>query len=198
MIFSENPQIGNIRFAVVMLSSKLFSGSCSGRLFDGDARARGTAGEQRLEPGRAQRNTPCRWREARSSEVDEHRASKPGDARPCIVIDLDDKIIEMIRAPQAIAGCVGRAADWAIVGTVAGVFTPGVVRRNSANRQQCSRRRAAICAPPKPHETKAPAWRGAVALTLVRLDAGPAERYRNSEGAGGEPAPCPIARTGAD
>ena len=42
--------------------------------------------------------------------MDEHRAAAAGDARPGVVVDLDDEIVELVGAPQPVAGLAGRAA----------------------------------------------------------------------------------------
>jgi hypothetical protein len=67
--------------------------------------------------------------------MDEHRAAAAGQARPRIVIDLDDEVIKMIIAPKAVARLPRRDADRAIVmSAVARVFAPSVQRSDAAKR----------------------------------------------------------------
>jgi hypothetical protein len=106
--------------------------------------------------------------------MDEYGAAPPSDAWPRIMIELDDHVIEMIGAPKAIARCVGLRANRLIVSAVVRLFAPGINETYPPRGQQRAGVRAAIRAPPQPHQAKLAAGRGAVAFALVGADAGAA------------------------
>jgi len=58
--------------------------------------------------------------------VDEHRAAAASDARPRIVVNLDDKIIKIIRARQPIGICIRWHLDRSIIMAIGRVFAPTV------------------------------------------------------------------------
>lgn len=124
--------------------------------------------------------------------MNEHRAAAPGHARPRIVVDFDDKIVQMVRTSQVVAGCIDRASHWAIVTAVSGILTPGIIGGNTAEGEQRARRRTAVGSPPQTDQTKSTARRGAIALALIGLYAGPPKRDRNVHRADSQPALAPV------
>jgi hypothetical protein len=102
--------------------------------------------------------------------MDKNGAAKILYARTRVMIELDDKIVQMVVAPKAIGRTRLREFDRAIVAAVGRVFTPCVVHFDSARRQSRPWMRQAVGAPPKPHEPEGSARRGAISLAFVRLD----------------------------
>jgi hypothetical protein len=118
-----------------------------------------------------------------------NRAAAPRYARPAIMVKFDDQIVELIIAPQAIAGLAGFAPDWAIVAAIARVFAPGIVWADCTQWKPRSRTKAPIGAPPQPPQSEAAKRRCAVAFTFVGLDAGPPERNRDRKLPGDQDSP---------
>jgi hypothetical protein len=58
--------------------------------------------------------------------VDEDRAAAASDARPRIVVNLDDKIIKIVCARQSFGICIRWHLDRLIIVTIGGVFAPTV------------------------------------------------------------------------
>src|SRR5262245_58346676 len=71
-------------------------------------------------------NTSSGWREAGSREMQEHGAAASGDARAGVVVDLDDEIVEVILALQAVAGFACGTAHRLVIVAVGRIFAPGV------------------------------------------------------------------------
>ena len=67
--------------------------------------------------------------------MQKYRAAEAGDARTAVVIDLDDEIVEVVIAPQTIATVVPVQSYRLVVMTAVGVFAPGVLRPDGANRR---------------------------------------------------------------
>jgi hypothetical protein len=112
--------------------------------------------------------------------MDEYGAAAPGNARPRVVVELDNQIIEPVVAAQPIAWFIGRPAKGPVITAIRRVFAPSVGGPDSPNRQRCPRLRQAVGPPPQAHRMK-PAGRGAaVAFALVGQDAAAAERNRQS------------------
>ena len=65
--------------------------------------------------------------------MQEDRAAAPGDPRPCVVIDLDNEVIEVIGALQTVARMLTVNPDRLVVMAVGWIFTPGIVVTNGAN-----------------------------------------------------------------
>ena len=126
----------------------------------------------------------------------ENRAAASGDTRPRVVIDLDDEIVEMILAPEPVAGFIGPALERTIIAPVGGILAPGVVRSNRPDRQLRPRPRGAIGAPPEPPQLEQAARRATVAFALVGLNPSAPERYRDGEGARDQQAFSPMPRSG--
>jgi len=77
--------------------------------------------------GKRQRHTASCRRAIRPREVEEHGTPPPRDTRAPVVVDLDDKVVEVILAPQPIARLPDRAAEGAVVVAVGGIFAPGQI-----------------------------------------------------------------------
>src|SRR4029453_16430734 len=90
-----------------------------------DSRIRSEPCQQEAQVGRregdASRGRGTLW----PRHMQEHRAPPAGNARPGIVIDLDDDVVQPVVPPEAVAWFIGRAAEWPIIAAVAGVLAPG-------------------------------------------------------------------------
>src|SRR3972149_6459203 len=111
--------------------------------------------------------------------MDKDGATAAREARARVVIELDYKVIQMIRAPQAIGAVGYRQFHRSIVVAVGGILAPAVVGADLPYRKESRGPQPAIRSPPEPQEPKAPARGGAVAFELVRANATAAERDRN-------------------
>ena len=163
----------------------------SGRAFKSPDLNLGAATETREQAPqvfRLQRHAARRRREVRPRDMDKNGATAVLCPGARVVIKLDHKIVQMIVAPKAVGRTRLSELDRAIVAAVGRVFTPCVVHLDSARRQSRPWMRQAVSAPPKPHEPEAPAWRGAISLALVRLDAGTAKCHRKRRAAKGQDA----------
>src|SRR5216684_182707 len=95
----------------------------------------GSQPRQQPQHGRFRhRNAACGRPEISACQMQEYRAAAACDARRAVVIDLDDKIIEVVVAPEAVAVLGPIQPDGLVVMAACGVFTPGVVSCNRANR----------------------------------------------------------------
>src|ERR1700736_483077 len=130
--------------------------------------------------------------------MQEYRAAAAGDARGTVVIDLDNKIIEVIVALEPIAAAIAIQPHRLVVMAAPGVFAPGVFRSDSANRQKCMRPRVAVGAPPQLPGPERAFWGPAIALALVGPDSAAPERDRYRSPARGQPAPAWIAGGGVN
>ena len=110
--------------------------------------------------------------------MQEHGAAPPCDARPGIVVDLDDEIVEMILPRQTITILAGQALDRAVVVPIGGIFRPSVGRTDRPDRQIGLRPGVPVGAPPQPHRPEAAAGCSAVAFELVGLDSAASKRDR--------------------
>ena len=59
--------------------------------------------------------------------MDEHRAAASLHARPRVVVELDDEIVEVVGAREAVGIAVGRKLDRLIVVAIGRILAPGVV-----------------------------------------------------------------------
>jgi len=125
--------------------------------------------------------------------VQEYRAATPGDARRSVVIDLDDKIVEMIVAPESVAALAAIPPHRLIVVAALRIFTPGVVGPDGANRQERTRPRMAVGAPPQLPGPEDASWGSAIAFVLVGPDTAAPKGNREGLPARGQPAPARIA-----
>ena len=115
-----------------------------------------------------------RGRETRPRHVDENCTTQAGDARPGIVVDFHNEIVEAIASAQAVAWFIGRPPESPVVAPIPGIFAPGIVWPDSANRQQHARPDQAIGPPPQLDRMKPAGWRRAVTFPFRRFDARPA------------------------
>jgi hypothetical protein len=104
----------------------------------------------------------------------------------------------MVHTSQVVAGGVNGALYRAIVPSIGGILTPGVIGGDASDREQRARRWTAIGSPPQTDQTKATARRGAIAFALIGLNAGPPQRDRNVRGADSEPALASVSRARTD
>src|SRR3981189_414256 len=111
--------------------------------------------------------------------MQKYRAAAAGDARRTVVIDLDNKIIEVIVALEPIAAAIAIQPHRVVVMGARGVFAPGVFGSDSANRQKCTRPRVAVGAPPQLPGPERAFWGPAVALALVGSDSAAPAPHRN-------------------
>jgi hypothetical protein len=66
--------------------------------------------------------------------VQEYGAAAAGDAGEAVVVDLDNKIIEVVVAPEPVAAVIAAPPYRLVVMAARGVFAPGIVRSDGANR----------------------------------------------------------------
>jgi len=116
--------------------------------------------------------------------VDEYGAAPARNARPSIVIELDDEVIEVIVAPEAIAWFIGRPDERTIVSPVCRRLAPSVVAADTPHRQRSPRPRLAISPPPNPHRRESSARGATITFALIRFDAAAAKRNRQHPEAG--------------
>jgi hypothetical protein len=146
------------------------------------------------------RDTAGSRRQFRPGHVDEHGAAAARNAGPLVVVDLDDEVVQGVRAPQSVSRLTGRNSDRPVVAPVGRVFAPSVQTSDRAHRQQRPRSREAVRTPPQSDQPIAPRWRRAVSFPLVGLDTGTAKRHFGVPAAGRQPAlpaiprPCPQAQ----
>jgi hypothetical protein len=69
-----------------------------------------------------------------AGDVNEDRASEPSDARPGVVIDFDNQIVEPVRAQKPVAWFIGRAPKRPVVAPIHWILAPSVVRHDSPRR----------------------------------------------------------------
>lgn len=154
--------------------------------------------QQGLEVARPQRDAARGRRETRPRHMDENSAAAAGHARPGVVVDFDDHVVEVIVSAKPVAWFIGRPPEGLVVAPVVRVLAPGIVRPDAAHGQQCPRPRQAIGAPPQPQWAKSAARGAAIAFALIGSDAGAAERNGRRKRAGQQPTLRFPARPGAD
>ena len=77
--------------------------------------------------------------------VDEYGAAAAGDARPGVVVDFDDQIVEVVGAAEPVAWFIGRAPERSVVAPVGGSSHQasfGPMRRTGSQRRGRGRRSA--------------------------------------------------------
>src|SRR5262245_13661095 len=124
--------------------------------------------------------------------MQEHGAAAPGDARAGVVVDLDDEIVEVVVARQAVAARAALQANRLVVMAVGRVFAPGILGTDRPHREMRFRADMAVGAPPQPLGEEDAAGSAAVALALVGLDAATTERDRYDPAVCDKPAPPGI------
>ena len=130
--------------------------------------------------------------------MQEDGTAAAGDTRRAIVIDLDNKIVEMIVTLESVAAAIAIQPHRLIVVAAVGIFAPGVLRPDGANRQKCTRPRVAIGTPPQLPGPERAFWGSAIAFALVRPDAAAPEGDRDGLPAPGQPAPARVAGGGVN
>src|SRR6201996_8321296 len=83
-------------------------------------------------------------------QMQENGTAATGDARRGIVVNLDDVIVQMIVTGESVASLILREPQRPVIMPARGIFAPGVVGPDGANRQHCSRPRMPVGAPPEP------------------------------------------------
>src|SRR5579864_3832038 len=130
--------------------------------------------------------------------MQENGAAAAGDPRGGVVVDLDDEVVKVIIASEPIAGLVNGELDRLVVMPAGGVFAPGVVLPDRANREVRFGPRVAVGAPPKPPGTEYTLRGSAVALALIGNDSASSQGDGNGPWTGGQPAAAGIAGPGAN
>lgn len=132
-------------------------------------------GEKPEHVGFRHRDAASGGRKSRTGKMKKDSAAAPGDARRCVVIDLDDEIVEMVVARQSVdtAGIV--QLDWPVVMTVVWIFAPAVVRVNRPNGQSGRGPDVPVSSPPQPQRVKNASRGAAIAFSLVGENAATAE-----------------------
>lgn len=110
--------------------------------------------------------------------MQENRTAPAGNAGPCVVVDLDDEIIEMILARQPVAAIARRACHGAVIMPVDGVFGPGIRGPDDSDRQGCPRPGITVGPPPQPDRAKGATGRAAVTFEFIGLDSAAPKRDR--------------------
>ena len=109
------------------------------------------------------------------------------------MIDLDDKIIEVIVALEPVAALAAIPPHRPIVVAALRIFAPGVVGLDGANRQERTRPRMTVSAPPQLAEPERASWGSPIAFPLVGPDTAAPKGNGDGLPARGQPAPPRIA-----
>jgi hypothetical protein len=80
--------------------------------------------------------------------MDKNRGAAPGDARPSVVIEFDNKVIKSVGTREAIGLGVFGDHNTLIVPAMARILTPAVVGSDASHRQVRPRPRVTIGPPP--------------------------------------------------
>src|SRR6202011_97392 len=99
-------------------------------------------------------------------------------------------------APEPVAAACPIPPHRPVVVPACGVFAPGVFRPDGANRQECTRPRMAVGAPPQLPWPERAFWGAAVALALIGLNPAAPECDRHCPPTRDQPAPARIAGGG--
>jgi len=84
------------------------------------------AGQNSAKRIEFERDTSGSRSKALPGRVDEHCATAPGDARPHIVVNLNDEVIKIVLARQPISACVRGDFDRPVVVAISGIFAPAI------------------------------------------------------------------------
>lgn len=144
-----------------------------------NSRLRREPPHQSLQVAARKCDTARRRAKTRPRDMNEHSAAMASNARARVMVDFDDEIVKPIGTLEAVAWFIGRPPERPVVAPVRGVFAPGIVRRDSPDRQERRGMRQAVCPPPQPNRMKSSGRRGAIAFAFRRLDAGPAQSRTN-------------------
>jgi len=80
--------------------------------------------------------------------MQEDRAAASGDSRGGVVVDLDDEIVQVIVAPEAVPVAAEAYSHRLIIMPVGRVLSPGILGTNRLDGQQGPGPRMAVRAPP--------------------------------------------------
>ena len=97
----------------------------------------GVGAEPRQQPQHRRlghRNASRRGAEILAHQMQEHRTASAGNSWRAIVIDLDDKVIEVVVSFQTVATAIFVPPHRPVVVAALRVFAPGVFRTYGANR----------------------------------------------------------------
>src|SRR5262245_8919615 len=130
--------------------------------------------------------------------MQEYGAAAAGNAGARVVVDLDNEIVEVVLAPQAVARLAAFEPNRLVVMAVGRVFAPGILAADRAHRQKAFRADMAVGTPPQLPGMEGAAGGAAVALALVGPDAAPAERDRDGQISCRQPATAGVAGRGAN
>jgi hypothetical protein len=130
--------------------------------------------------------------------MQKYRAAAAGDTRGTIVIDLDDKIVEMILAPEPVAAAVAIQPHGLIVVPTPGIFAPDIFGPDRAHRQERTRPWVAVGAPPQSPGPERAFRRSPIAFALVGPDATAPKGDRDYLSLCSQPAPAGIAGGGVN
>jgi hypothetical protein len=126
--------------------------------------------------------------------MQKYRAATAGDSWRAVVIDLDDKIVEMIVALEPVTALAAIPPHRLIVMAAPRIFAPGVLGPDGTNRQKGTGARMAVGAPPQLARPEGAFWGAAIAFTLVGPDTAAPKGDGNELPARGQPASARIAR----
>src|SRR2546423_11802608 len=81
--------------------------------------------------------------------MQEYRAAAAGDARRAVVVDLDNKIVEMVVTLEPIAAAIAIQPYRVVVVSARRGFAPGVLGPDGPNRQEWPGLPGTVSAPPQ-------------------------------------------------
>ncbi len=130
--------------------------------------------------------------------MQKHGAATSSDSRGGVVVNLDNEIVQVVVAPEAIAAAIAPEFYVLIVVPVGGVLAPRILRTDRADRQEGPWSRVTVCAPPEADRPEDTPRGPAIALALVGQDAAASERDRDRVTSSRQPAPTAISGSGTD
>jgi hypothetical protein len=101
-----------------------------------NSRLWGDTGQQNLQVAAIEADTIGSGIKRVPGHMNEHGAAPTRDSGPRIVVDLNDKIVEVVGPVQPVAWLIGRAAVRAVVAAVSRVLAPGICSADAPNRQK--------------------------------------------------------------
>lgn len=66
--------------------------------------------------------------------MDEHGTAAAGHARPGVVVDFDDHVVEAVATLEPVAWFIGRAPEVPVIAAVGGILAPGIARADPPRR----------------------------------------------------------------
>jgi hypothetical protein len=142
-------------------------------------RSRSDAFQQSRQRIFLQPNASRGRRKAVTGQMDEHGAASPGDTRAGVVVDLDNEVVEMVIAPEPVAGLVGPAAERTVVAPFSGVLAPGIVGPDRPDWKLRPRARVSVCPPPELPQLEQATRRSTIALAFVGPNTSTPQRNRD-------------------